>query len=169
MKSRDFSKKGLAKLALMGLATGLMISNSAGASSIQFDDNNELNQQMAKGGCPGKCPNRPNMNGKGSCNGKGGCNGLENGNGNGNGNGIENGNGNGNGETAMNERTRRYNPNNPGQISMSQDSDVNGNGKGSCSGKGSCKGNGNGNGNGKENGKDKGSCGGSGGCGGLSL
>ena len=153
MKSRDFSKKGLAKLAVLGLATGLMLSNSVDAASIKFDSQNELNQQMARGGCPNACGGRPN---------------------------DKHGNGNGNGDIGMNGRTRRHNPNqtytndpNSSWHNHKDNGNENGHENGHDNGNVSIwhnqNGNGNGNGHGNGNGNDKASCGGPGGCGGISL
>ncbi len=63
MKKRDFSKSRLTKLALMGMAAGLVVSGEAGADTSHFIPGNETNQQMAKGGCPQKCrPHADNTN-----------------------------------------------------------------------------------------------------------
>jgi hypothetical protein len=119
MKKRDLSKSKLTKIALMGLAAGLIVAGQASADSSQIVGKNSLNQQMARGGCANSCNGNNGCNGNGKCNGKknnnnrrtnilrnGNNNNNNNNNGNGNNNNNDNNNGNGNGNNNNNDNDK---------------------------------------------------------------
>lgn len=91
------NKINIAKLALMGLASGLMVSGQAFADDIEEIRLPEEETQMARGGCGNGCggqgqndnvrsrrynnPYRNSADAHGSCSAKSSCNGHSNGNG----------------------------------------------------------------------------------------